>query len=129
MTTGGSSLTKVTISDTSSAYTSTATSDTLYVIDDGSNMSGLTFNLPSASSAGIGTKITVMLLDLGYNSATITANGSDTIYDAYDESSNMNEGISDIGTMYPYIPITLMSDGAGFWLSETSHEGMWYNGA
>jgi hypothetical protein len=92
-------------------------------------MSGFTFNLPSASSAGAGTKITVIIFDLGYNTVTVEADGSDTIYDAYEEGNNMAGGISSIGGMYSYIALTLTSDGDGFWWSEGGHDGMWYSGA
>ena len=123
---GGSSFTKVDITDMSSGYTSTATSDTLYAIDDSgySGMGNAEFDLPSASSAGAGTRITVLVVDIGMNSAQINADGSDVIYDAYAEQ-NMSGGVDALESMYPLIPITFLSDGDGYWLSETAHGGMW----
>jgi hypothetical protein len=89
--------------------------------------------LPTASSAGAGTKITCIIFDIGMNSVNVTASasGSDVIYDAYNEYNNMSGGLSNgngMSTTYSYQPLTLVSDGDGFWWTQPhgSEEGMWY---
>jgi hypothetical protein len=58
-------------------------------------------------------------------SAIVQRAGSDTIYDAYNEYSMSSGGVASLTTSSAYVSITFISDGDGFWWTETGHGGSW----
>jgi hypothetical protein len=64
---------------------------------------------------------------MAYYTAKIEVDGSDTIYDNYEEYNNYPNGISGVETMYYQRFITFTSDGAGFWWTSDNALGDWYS--
>jgi len=108
--------------------TSTVSSDTLYVWNDNGATQDMEIALPSASSAGAGTQITVISLDMtpGFT-LKVTPDGTDEIYDDYDGVNNSHGGsATGFSTLYAYFPMTFISDGNGFWITRAEAvSGYW----
>jgi hypothetical protein len=119
---GGPGATELT---SGASYTSTATDDHFYTVNNASLGEMFVLTLPAASAAS-GASLTFVIKDSNGNSFKVLCAGSDVIWDNWEIINGYGADVTDMTSLYDGYSLTLVSNGSD-WYSNSFHDGYWTN--